>query len=149
MYALWHWILYLLAWASHDPSSIAAERARAAGCVTVAYASLAQEPPAPAPRRIDRGAVADTPLFDAHRKKCSQCSKPLMDQDGTENSICEDGFALWQQDLRSATEKAQAKPAAPAPCPCGGKGYTVRPDGSRWACKCGECTSAKCRKNLP
>ena len=44
MHALWHWVLYVLAWASHDPSSIAAERARAAGCVTVAYASLAQEP---------------------------------------------------------------------------------------------------------
>lgn len=44
MHALWHWILYVLAWASHDPASLAAERARAAGCVTVAYAALAQEP---------------------------------------------------------------------------------------------------------
>jgi len=90
MHALWHWILYLLAWASADPSSIASERARAAGCVTVAYASLAQE-----------------------------------------------------------TVREVEKPAAPAACPCGGKGYTVRPDGSRWACKCGACSSGKCRKNLP
>ena len=89
MHVLWHWILYLLAWASADPSSIAAERARAAGCVTVAYASLAVEP--------------------AHEP---------------------------------------AKPAAPAPCHCGGKGYVVRPDGSRWACKCGTCPDGKCRKNL-
>jgi hypothetical protein len=90
MHALWHWILYVLAWASHDPLSIAAERARAAGCVTVAYASLAQEP-----------------------------------------------------------AREAEKPASPAACPCGGKGYTVRPDGSRWACKCGACSSGKCRKNLP
>jgi hypothetical protein len=44
MHALWHWVLYVLAWASHDPATLAAERARAAGCVTVAYASLATEP---------------------------------------------------------------------------------------------------------
>lgn len=90
MHALWHWVLYVLAWASHDPSSIAAERARAAGCVTVAYASLAVEP-----------------------------------------------------------VREPEKPAAQPACPCGGKGYVLRPDGSRWACKCGTCPDGKCRKNLP
>jgi hypothetical protein len=143
MHALWHWVLYVLTATSADPQLLEVERARAAGAVNVAYASLATEP-APAPRRIDRGAVADTPLFDAHRKKCSQCSKPLMNQDGTENSICEDGYALWQQDMRNAVEKAQAKPAAAAVCPCNGKGYVVRPDGSRWACPCKTCPSGKC-----
>ena len=72
-----------------------------------------------------------------------------MNPDGTENGLCEDGYALLQQDMRNAIEKARAKPAAPAPCPCGGKGYTTRPDGSRWACKCGACSDGKCRKNLP
>jgi hypothetical protein len=46
-----------------------------------------------------------------------------------------------------ATEPAPApklEPAAPASCPCGGKGYTVRPDGSRWACQCKSCPSGKC-----
>lgn len=143
MHALWHWVLYMLAATSADPQLLEQERARTAGAVNVAYASLAQEP-APAPRRIDRGASADTPLFDAHRKKCSQCSKPLMDPDGTENSICEDGYALWQQDMRNAIEKAQAKPAAQPACPCNGKGYITRSDGSRWACQCKTCPTGKC-----
>ena len=50
MHALWHWLLYFLTWASHDPATLAAERARCAGAVNVAYAALAQEP-APAPKR--------------------------------------------------------------------------------------------------
>ena len=67
-------------------SALEHERARTAGAVNVAYASLAVEP-APAPKREE--------------------------------------------------------PAAPA-CPCGGKGYTVRPDGSRWACQCKTCPDGKC-----
>jgi hypothetical protein len=145
MHALWHWLLYVLAATSADPQMLEQERARTAGSVNVAYASLATDPPPPAPRRIDRGAVADTPLFDAHRKTCRHCSNPLMDPDGTENGLCEDGYALLQQDMRNAIEKAQAKPAAPAVCPdCHGKGYTLRPDGSRWACRCKSCPSGKC-----
>lgn len=147
MHALWHWVLYVLTATSADPQLLEHERARTAGAVNVAYAALAVDPPAPAPRRIDRGAVADTPLFDAHRKTCSQCSKPLMDPDGTENSICENGFSLWKQDLRNAIEKAQQKPAAPAVChDCNGKGYTVRSDGSRWACRCKACPTGTCPK---
>jgi len=38
-----------------------------------------------------------------------------------------------------------AKPAAPAVCPdCNGKGYSVRPDGSRWACPCKKCPTGTC-----
>jgi hypothetical protein len=48
MHALWHWLLYVLAWAAHDPATLSHERARAAGCVAVAYAALAVEAPAPA-----------------------------------------------------------------------------------------------------
>jgi len=47
MHSLWHWLLYVLAWAAHDPATLAAERARCAGCVVVAYAALAAEPVAP------------------------------------------------------------------------------------------------------
>ena len=142
---MWAWMLYVLTSWSADPQLLEQERARTAGSVNVAYASLAEDAPTPTPRRIDRGAVADTPLFDAHRKTCSQCSKSLMDADGTENSICEDGYALWQQDMRNAIEKARTKPAAPAVCPdCHGRGYTVRSDGSRWLCRCKRCPTGTC-----
>ena len=86
MHQLWHWILYMLAATSADPQLLEQERARTAGSVNVAYASLAAEP-APAPKR---------------------------------------------------------EPAVPAACPCGGKGYIVRSDGSRWACPCKTCPSGKC-----
>ena len=86
---MWHWILYSLASLSADPQLLEQERARTAGAVNVAYASLAEEAPAPP-------------------------SEP-------------------------------EKPAAPAVCPdCNGKGYSVRPDGSRWACNCKACPSGKC-----
>jgi hypothetical protein len=44
MHAVWHFILYVLACWSHDPATLAAERARCAGAgaVAVAYAALAQ-----------------------------------------------------------------------------------------------------------
>jgi hypothetical protein len=83
---MWHWILYMLAATSADPQLLEQERARTAGSVNVAYASLATEP-APAPKQ---------------------------------------------------------EPAAPAVCPCSGKGYIVRSDGSRWACPCKTCPSGKC-----
>ena len=83
---MWHWILYVLASASSDPQLLEQERARTAGAVNVAYASLAAEP-APAPKQ---------------------------------------------------------EPVVPAACPCGGKGYTVRSDGSRWACQCKTCPTGKC-----
>lgn len=44
MHALWHWLLYLLTWSSADAGMLEAERARTAGCVVVAYATLATEP---------------------------------------------------------------------------------------------------------
>jgi len=86
MHALWHWILYMLAATSADPQLLEQERARTAGSVNVAYASLASAP-APPPNR---------------------------------------------------------EPAVPAACPCNGKGYIVRSDGSRWACPCKTCPSGKC-----
>jgi len=71
MHALWHWLLYVLAWAAHDPASLAAERARCAGAVNVAYAAMAQEP---APRREPEATpVPDTPPRPP-AAPCLQCS---------------------------------------------------------------------------
>jgi len=64
MHALLHWLLYLLTWLAHDPASLADERARCAGAVNVAYASLAQDP-APAPKR-----EADAPAPPPTCLKC-------------------------------------------------------------------------------
>lgn len=35
------------------------------------------------------------------------------------------------------------KQAAASQCPCGGRGYIVRPDGTRWVCQCPK--SVKCK----
>ena len=69
MQALWHWLLYLLTWASHDPATLSHERARAAGCVAVAYAALAVEPPPPpVPRREPETTPAPA------KQPCPQCN---------------------------------------------------------------------------
>jgi hypothetical protein len=68
MHTLWHFILWCLACWSHDPASLAAERARCAGCVVVAYAALAVEPPPPpAPRREPETTPAPA------KQPCPQC----------------------------------------------------------------------------
>jgi hypothetical protein len=57
MHTLWHWLLWMLAATSSDPADLAAERARGAGCVTVAYAAFAKEPappPEPAPQQLEQ-----------------------------------------------------------------------------------------------
>jgi hypothetical protein len=39
------------------------------------------------------------------------------------------------------------KSAAAPKCPCGGRGYVMRPDGTRWACDCPrstKCQNGKC-----
>jgi hypothetical protein len=41
-------------------------------------------------------------LFEAHVRLCPQCSKPLLSPDGTENSLCEEGFRAFQEDVRRA-----------------------------------------------
>lgn len=40
------------------------------------------------------------PLFTAHCKTCQQCGNPQATPDGPE-SLCEEGFKLWQQDMRN------------------------------------------------
>jgi hypothetical protein len=41
-----------------------------------------------------------TPGFDSHCKTCKQCGGGLLDENGQEQGLCEEGFRLWQQDLR-------------------------------------------------
>ena len=75
MHALWHWLLYVLAWASHEPATLAAERARCAGAVNVAYAALAVEPPPPpAPRREAEIGKKNVPVVPTEpAKPCGDC----------------------------------------------------------------------------
>ena len=47
--------------------------------------------------------------------------------------------------VEPAPARDPEKPAATAVCPdCSGKGYTLRPDGSRWACRCKRCPAGNC-----
>jgi hypothetical protein len=39
-------------------------------------------------------------LFASHCRLCPQCSRPILSPDGVENSICEDGFRAFQEDVR-------------------------------------------------
>jgi hypothetical protein len=48
---------------------------------------------------------AATPTFDAHCRACKQCGGGLLDENGNEQSICDEGFRLWQADLRAASGK--------------------------------------------
>lgn len=51
MVEIWRWILSLLVWLSASPDQLDAEAPKAAAAVAVAYAALAEEPPAP-PRPV-------------------------------------------------------------------------------------------------
>jgi nitrous oxide reductase accessory protein NosL len=44
---------------------------------------------------------AATPTFDAHCLTCKQCGGGLLDENGEEQGLCEEGFRLWQADLRA------------------------------------------------
>jgi hypothetical protein len=41
-----------------------------------------------------------TPTFDAHCRTCKQCGGGLLNENGEEQSLCEEGFRLWQADLK-------------------------------------------------
>ena len=62
--------------------------------------SVAPLPPVSPPSSDVR--YPEYPQLSAHCRTCPQCSKPLMDEDGNENSICEEGFRLMQDDMRNA-----------------------------------------------
>lgn len=48
---------------------------------------------------------AATPTFDVHCRACKQCGGGLLDENGQEQGLCEEGFRLWQQDMRRAMGK--------------------------------------------
>jgi hypothetical protein len=97
MHALWHWLLYVLTWAAHDPATLATERARCAGAVAVAYAALAVEP---APAKVE----PLPPLPPA--APCVQCS-------GTGRIYRSDGG--WVRCSCGACSTGRCKPAKALP----------------------------------
>ncbi len=47
---------------------------------------------------------AATPSFDDHCRECKQCSGGPFDENGEEQSLCEEGFRLMQEDLRKSAQ---------------------------------------------
>lgn len=43
-----------------------------------------------------------TSLFDTHCRLCPQCSRPIMTEDGVEQSLCDAGFEAFKADVRRA-----------------------------------------------
>ena len=117
MHALWHWLLYLLTWASHDPATLAAERARCAGAVVVAYAALAQEP-TPAPKRDEPANPAPdaTPAVPERVAPKQPVPRPTVRESRTVQ-----------------------------PCPqCNDTGRIYRSDGGWVKCSHGSCATGRC-----
>ena len=48
---------------------------------------------------------AQFPKLSAHCDTCKQCAGPLMSETGEEQSLCEAGFRLLQEDLLDACKK--------------------------------------------
>lgn len=65
--------------------------------VLVGCAKPAEKPRAATP------AALPTTLFELHAATCPQCSKPILSADGTENSLCNEGFELIKEDFRRAS----------------------------------------------
>jgi hypothetical protein len=62
----------------------------------IALAAGCQSPvPSPPVRQ-----PAATPTFDAHCRSCKQCGGGLLDENGQEQSLCEEGYRLWKEDMR-------------------------------------------------
>jgi hypothetical protein len=41
-------------------------------------------------------------LFEAHCRLCPQCNRPIMTEDGVEQSLCDAGFEAFKADVRRA-----------------------------------------------
>ena len=127
MHAVWHWLLYLLTWASADPGLVERERARAAGCVIVSYAALAPEP-TPAPRRDDGKQIAPA-------SPAANSSAPAV------NVLAPAGVAE-----RKKNDHVFPTPPLPpaAPClQCSDTGRIYRSDGGWVRCPC-QCPGGRC-----
>lgn len=46
---------------------------------------------------------AEYPLLNKHCETCKQCASPMNEQ-GEEQGLCEEGFALFQKDIENATK---------------------------------------------
>jgi hypothetical protein len=88
------------------------------------YAMLSQSSPTPAPSGV-----------------CSNCGTKVPPGGG------------FVGDGRVKVPCPECNKDAKASCGCNGKGYVVRPDGSRWACKCSkggaQCLDGKCDSTPP
>lgn len=93
---LWGLILSFLVWLSADPRTIATEPARCAAAVAAARAALMGEGARDA--GVEGMATIKTPKFDAHEKTCKRCHNRNPNGPG----LCEEGFRLWQEDVRDA-----------------------------------------------
>lgn len=62
----------------------------------LAMAGCSQERPSPS----QTPTAIPTPGFDGHCRACKQCGGGLLDENGEEQGLCEEGFRLWQDDLR-------------------------------------------------
>jgi nitrous oxide reductase accessory protein NosL len=66
---------------------------RVAALLIAAFlAGCAKPEPAPKP--------SSTPTFDAHCRSCKQCGGGLLDENGQEQGLCEEGWRLWKEDTR-------------------------------------------------
>lgn len=85
LHQLWHWVLWVLCIAAHDPTAIEVERARASGCVNVAYSSLTPPPaPAPAPEKPAEPEPAPAPPC----KECNGSGKIFRNDGGYVRCKC-------------------------------------------------------------
>jgi hypothetical protein len=88
------------------------------------YAMLSQASPKPAPSGV-----------------CSNCGTKVPPGGG------------FVGDGRVKVPCPECNKDAKASCGCNGKGYVVRPDGSRWACQCSkggaQCLDGKCDSTPP
>jgi len=91
---LWQLVLSFLVWLSSDPHTIATEPARCAAAVAAARATLVGA--AARGGSVESVEKIKTPKFDAHAEKCKRCHNRNPNGPG----LCEEGFRLWQEDLR-------------------------------------------------
>ncbi len=84
-----------------DRDTFAAAALLAFACAGCGVSGLVNKPTEPR----SHARYVEYPKLSAHCRGCPQCSKPLMNDDGTENSICEEGFRLMQEDMKERAKQ--------------------------------------------
>lgn len=105
---LWQWVLSCLVWLSADTTAIEHEPARCAAAVLVARTAVLGA--ASGSDGVEGVATIKTPKFDAHCKTCKRCTNRNPNGPG----LCEEGFRLWQEDLRDSKKKTCVSGSCPA-----------------------------------